>query len=323
MAARGHIAPFRSITVFGGANIDRVGVCLGPVIPGVSNPGTTRNFPGGVGLNVAAALARLGHPVRLVTRVGADRDGETIAETAAATGLDTRFIGVSLSAPTASYLAAIDDQGNLIIGIAAMKICDEITIAAVEPAVSSAPDDDLWIVDANLPAETLDYLVGEAEAKGRPVAGLAVSPAKAVRLTPLLDRLTLLFANRREAAAILERKSDDHHPGVTELATALGGALVPHAVISNGPAPIAVASGGETRAFAPLKVKLRSVNGGGDALVAGTIHGLAGGHGLFEAVLSGLAAAALIVESDATMMADLTPAMLAERIGAPGARSPA
>jgi pseudouridine kinase len=317
------IGPFRSVTVFGGANIDRVATAAGPTILGVSNPGRTRTFPGGVGLNVAAALAGLGHPVRLVTRVGADRDGETIVATAAGSGVDTAGIAVSPHAPTASYQAAIDDRGGLVIGIADMSICDEISAAEVAAAVAATPADDLWVVDANLSAETLDFLVGEAAARGRPVVALAVSPAKAVRLVPLLDRLTLLFANRREAAAILGRKFDERHPPAAELAAALGGELVPHAVISNGADPVAVASDGGVRSFAPLKARVKSVNGGGDALAAGTIHALADGRGLFEAVMSGLAAAAIAVESEGTVLTGLTPALLAERIGASETPQPA
>ena len=82
-----------------------------------------------------------------------------------------------------------------------------------------------------------------------------------------------------------------------------------------GPSRCVAASGGELRAFAPLPAAVRSVNGAGDALAAGTIHGLALGHGLFEAVQFGLAAAAITVESEATLAdADLARAV-AGRIG--------
>src|SRR5438046_2284255 len=116
------IGPFHSITVFGGATIDRIAATAGPPVPGASNPGRARATPGGVGLNIATALARLEHPVRLVARVGADHDGEQIIAAAQAAGVDTTFVGVSSATPTASYHAAFDDKGGLMIGISDMVI---------------------------------------------------------------------------------------------------------------------------------------------------------------------------------------------------------
>jgi pseudouridine kinase len=272
--------------------------------------------PGGVAFNVATNLARLGHPVRLVARVGADFDGKAIIAAAEAAGVDTAGIGVSPAAPTATYQAAFDEAGGLIIGIADMTVCDELTPSAVATAAERSPDRDLWVVDANLPAETLDFLVGEAKSAGRPVVALAVSPAKAVRLSALLDRLTLVFANRREAAALLDRPSDDRHPSASNLASELGSAHASNVVVTNGSDPLSVAAGGEVRSFAPLRAEVRSVNGAGDALAAGTIHGLANGRILFEAILPGLAAAAMTAEEAASSATSLSAGALTARIAA-------
>ena len=57
---------------------------------------------------------------------------------------------------------------------------------------------------------------------------------------------------------------------------------------------------------------MRSVNGAGDGLAAGTIHGLALGRTLTEAVLFGLATAAIAIESAATV-AELTRELVAAR----------
>ena len=81
-----------------------------------------------------------------------------------------------------------------------MAIYEEMTPALIADTTVGERNSDLWVVDANLPAETLAYLATEARAAKRPVAALTVSPAKAERLIPLLDQLTYLFANRREAA---------------------------------------------------------------------------------------------------------------------------
>jgi sugar/nucleoside kinase (ribokinase family) len=308
------IGPFDSVTVFGGATIDRVGRSATAPNAGASNPGTIRAMPGGVGLNLATILARLGLKVRLVARIGSDTDGQAIVATAETAGVDTSAIGISPTAPTARYLAALDHAGGLIVGIADMGVYEEITPSVVAPIAAAAPPGEAWLIDANLPSETIAYLIGEAGAARRPIAALTVSPKKAVRFLPHLDRLTLLFTNRREGAALLGHAPEEAALPAAQLARALASPLAGNVVVSDAAEPLAVATGGEVRTFAPLKADVRSVNGAGDALAAGMIFGLSRGRTLFEAALDGLAAAAITLESDSAVAAKLDPAALVTRI---------
>src|SRR5579864_2772114 len=114
------MGPFDAITIFGGATVDRIAAAAGATVLGSSNPGTARAYPGGVGLNVARGLARLGHRVRFVSRIGGDADGEVVMAAARAAGVETSGVSVSATAPTASYQAAFDHEGSLVIGIADM-----------------------------------------------------------------------------------------------------------------------------------------------------------------------------------------------------------
>jgi pseudouridine kinase len=304
------------VTVFGGASIDRLARSAGPVVAGASNPGTIRVAAGGVGFNVATSLARLGVPTRLVAILGQDADGDRVIREAYRAGVDTDAVLRSKTSSTATYQASFDERGELVLGIADMAVYDGLDAAAVAPAIAS-DDSPLWVVDANLPSLTLDYIVGEAATLGRRVAALAVSPAKAIRLAPLIEEITFLFANRREALAILDRKPDNGTSAPADLAAALGirGTGV---VITNADGPVAAAAGGETRSFAPLRAEVVGVNGAGDALAAGTLYGLAAGCTLFESVRFGLAAAALTVESEETVSPKLSATRLTERMEAGG-----
>ncbi len=302
------------VTVFGGATIDRIAETAAPPVMGASNPGHVRRLPGGVGFNVATIVARLGIAARLVTRVGADPDGEAIIAACAAAGVDTSGVGISADKPTAGYHAAFDDRGELIIGIADMDVCAELTPAAIGPAVASGGDD-FWVVDANLPEETLTVLVEQAAAAGTPVAALAVSPVKAVRLAPILDRLTFLFANRREAAALTGQ--DPNRAGsATALAAELSRTRMTRIVVTAGGEPVIAARAGETRAFIPLKAAVRAVNGAGDSFAAGTIAAMTEGRSLNDAIRSGLAAAALTIEHGSVAAAPFKPGALSARIAA-------
>ena len=309
--------PFRRIdrvTVFGGATIDRITQTDAPPVMGASNPGHARRLPGGVGFNVATIIARLGIAARLVTRIGADPDGEAIIAACSAAGVDTACIGVSAEKPTAGYHAAFDHAGELIIGIADMEICTELTPAAVAAAAATG-DDDFWVVDANLPEDTLAFLVEQAAETRTPVAALSVSPAKAVRLAPLLDRLTFLFANRREAA-VLTGQSPDLAGSATALAAELSRTRMTRIVVTAGGEPVIAARSGETRAFMPLKTEVTAVNGAGDSFAAGTIAAMSEGRSLTDAIRSGLAAAALTIEHGSVAAAPFRPGALSARIAA-------
>ncbi|RWD59710.1 MAG: carbohydrate kinase, partial [Mesorhizobium sp.] len=105
---------------------------------------------------------------------------------------------VFLDRTTPSYTALIDAEGELIVGLADMALYDlafpkQMRRSKVREAIAAA---DAILCDANLPTAALERLV--ALAGDRPVFAIAVSPAKVVRLAPLLSDLSLLFMNRRE-----------------------------------------------------------------------------------------------------------------------------
>lgn len=308
---------FSAVTVFGGATFDRIARCSEPPVMGASNPGTLRHSPGGVGFNVATILARVGIKTRLVTKLAADRDGKAIAATAKKCGvLLVTNTPPPKDAPSATYTATFDNAGGLVIGVADMAICDWIAPADAAAAIGDAPPNDFWVVDANLPSDTLSFIAGEAEHRDYPLAALTVSPAKAVRLTPVLDRIDFLFANRLEAAALL-----DLDPAVgagarqaARYASALADAHGINVVVTNGGEPLASASRGDVRAHAPLRARIKAVNGAGDSLAAGTIRGLADGMALPEAVRLGLAAAALTIEAGGVLDAPFSEDAVAERM---------
>jgi sugar/nucleoside kinase (ribokinase family) len=312
--------PFESVTVFGGATLDRVARSSAPPVMGASNPGTVRHLPGGVGFNVATVLARLGVPTRMATAVGSDAAGDAIVNAAKAAGIDTVAMKSLPGATTAGYHATLDDRGNLIIGIADMKICEQITPAAIVEAVSQTGPRDFWVVDANLPEATLHFLTQEAANARRPIAGLTVSPAKALRLIPVLDDLNFVFTNRKEAASLLGHDPDDVSLSPMGMAAELAGPRQTSIIITNGAEPLAAAVDGDVRSFAPLRANARGVNGAGDSLVAGTILGLSEALPLSDAIRFGLAAAALTVEAGSIISAPFSADALAERIVGPQER---
>lgn len=303
--------PYSGVTVFGGVTLDRVAKTDGPAVLGASNPGMVRRLPGGVGFNVATILARLGVRTRFVSRVGADADGESILTSAREMGIETGGLGVSPTGATAGYHATFDNEGNLVVGVADMKICDEITPASLARMALSQREGDFWIIDANLPAESIAFLVEEAAQAGTPVAALTVSPAKALRFVPVLDRLSYVFTNRREAASMLGLDPNDAGLNVARLAAELARTRSAYVIVTNGGESLAAAHGADVRSFVPFRATITGVNGAGDSFAAGSIEALVHGYELKDAIRHGLAAAAMTLEAGTAAAAPFQPGILA------------
>src|SRR5436305_1609091 len=69
-------------------------------------------FLGGAPFNVACHLRAAGHPVAMVSRVGADRLGDEAVRRAAAYGVDTALIQRDAALPTGFASVTLDAAGN-------------------------------------------------------------------------------------------------------------------------------------------------------------------------------------------------------------------
>lgn len=283
------------VTVFGSVVADTRLVTEAPARPGTSNPATSRERSGGVGRNVAMALARMGLAIRLSSRVGEDAAGQALVDELRAAGIDTGGIESSARHPTARYWAVLEPSGELVIGLADMAVFAEHGAAAVEQ-VAARPAA-AWFIDCNLPAATLALLLDHPK---RPalVAADTVSAAKALRLRGHLARLDLLFTNAAEAAALVG-------PGPpAELARRLVAQGVGAVVLGQGAAGLVLADATGVHALDALAVPVVDVTGAGDALAAGVLAARLAGLELAAACRIGRLAAALAVGSDAAVPQD-------------------
>ncbi|TGQ54028.1 carbohydrate kinase [Mesorhizobium sp. M1C.F.Ca.ET.193.01.1.1] len=280
------------ILALGGAHIDRRGQVSGTYVPAASNPGIMREDVGGGVFNALRSVVKRGVSASLLSVRGGDAAAETVASAIAGAGIDDLSV-VFLDRTTPSYTALIDTEGELIVGFADMGLYDlafpkQIRRAKVREAIAGV---DAILCDANLPTAALERLV--AQAGGRPLFAIAISPAKVVRLAPLLGDLSLLFMNRREAAALAgaDMSGRDLVDAVKRLGLAAG-------VITAGSAP--VLGFDQSGVFAidpPAPRQVADVTGAGDALTGATVAALLRGLPLRAALREGVAAAMLAIES--------------------------
>jgi sugar/nucleoside kinase (ribokinase family) len=170
---------------------------------------------------------------------------------------------------------------------------------ALREAISNAR---AILVDANLPEAALRAV---AERAVGPIFAIAISPAKAPRLTAIASRIHTIFMNIREAKALTGH--DDARQRLDGLA-ALG---FSRAVITDGSRAVLVLDGEACQAvIPPSAAKVADVTGAGDALAGATLAALSKDNntGLADAVRSGVAAAQLTLRVEGPIAQALTGA---------------
>ena len=192
------------IAVIGGANMDIGGFPSGLCAMGDSNPGRIRMSAGGVGRNIACALARLGVETQLVTALGGDAFAEVLRRTARPRRGPVQRLAFPDVASSA-YLFISDPSGDMRLAVNDMAICERLTPEALADKLAALNGMDAVVLDANLPEATLRYL---AERLTVPLIADAVSAAKALRLLPVLPRLRALEAQRAGGRSAHRRPGD-------------------------------------------------------------------------------------------------------------------
>ncbi|MER9681226.1 PfkB family carbohydrate kinase [Mesorhizobium sp. M0184] len=295
-----------TILAVGGAYIERRGRVAGAFVPAASNPGTMREHVGGAVFNALRCSVRRGASASLLSVRGGDALGDTVLRAVTEVGI-ADLSAVFLDRATPSHTMLIDSDGGLIAGLADMALYElalpkQIRRAKVREAIGSA---DAVLCDANLPSTALERLA--ALAAGKPVFALAVSPNKAARLTPVLDRLAMAFMNRHEAGVLAGVGIDADDQGIVD---GLRRAGLKSGVITAGDEP--VLGFDELSAFSispPPLQKRTDTAGAGDALAGATIAALLRGLTLRAALREGIAAAMLVVESAAFTSAGFAEAL--------------
>ncbi len=302
----------KKILVLGGAHLDRRGMIESETIAGASNPGSWMEEAGGGGFNAARNLSRLGFSVRIIAPRGGDANGETVAAAAREAGVaDTPF--TFLDRRTPSYTAILERDGNLVIAIADMDLYKLFTprrlrVRAVREAVMES---DILLCDANLPQDTLQAIATAAVANQKPLAAIAISPAKVVRLKEALPQIDNLFMNEAEAGALTGKTVTDIREWPDHL-QALG---LRGGVVTRGAQHVIAFSEHETAVLRPPVIdNVCDVTGAGDAMASGYLAAIAQGRLPSEALRWGAAAAAITVQSFSATAAELDVDLLANML---------
>ena len=294
-----------SVVVIGAASLDMKGRSDMPLVAGTSNPGSIRISPGGVGRNVAENLARLGVSTMLLSAVGDDSVGKYLLDATNAGGVDVSRLIVSSEFPSASYLAAVDHNGNPVLSIDDMHIMELVTPKHIYANRKWITGASMVVLDGNLSPASIKSAVSVAAKASVPVCVDPASVALSPRVSPHLSQLFMVVPNQAEAEALSGVPSSDSDQAIAA-AQRLVSMGVNTAVITLAEKGLVYATSEETGRVPAMQVEVTDPTGGGDALTGALVFGLVNGFSVSEAARLGVSAAALTLSSTDTVCPDLS-----------------
>jgi pseudouridine-5'-phosphate glycosidase/sugar/nucleoside kinase (ribokinase family) len=316
-----HTAIHAPIVVMGGVLLDIVAKpTKGEKLRlGTSNPALCTESDGGVARNIAEVLSRLGSLPLLYSAVGKDDRGLALLDR-----LSTDFgitsvhetIGVVEGANTATYLAILNEHGDLHTACADTDVLDCIQV----PPLHVLEQADILVLDANPPTEILHQTAMIAMRAGTKIFLEPTSAAKAVKVgsdRSLMSYLTYASPNLDELSAMADGWSsttDDHDvlyydedlSIVRPLAEKVIEKMNPaeaHLIVTCGVKGVLLASrilGSREITFqrfpAPKGVTVQNATGAGDSLSGAFVYALLRGKSVPEAVKIGMDAAMISLQ---------------------------
>ena len=304
------VSPASYVVVVGGVNMDIGGISHAQLVSADSNPGRVRISLGGVGRNIAHNMALMGLDVRMVTVLGGDFYAQKIVSTCGEMGIDiSRSLRVA-DAITSTYLFISGPDGDMKLAISDMDIYSHLTPAFLASKLSLFNNAKLLVVDTNIPAESIAWLVEHVEV---PVFADPVSTAKAEKLRPVLGKLHTIKPNRIEAELLSGVPITDER-SLRRAANVLLKTGLRQVFISLGTGGVFAANQDRGLHLPSIPGSMVNATGCGDAFMAALAWAYMEGMDLEQSAYAGLAASSIALEGSETINPEMSVDAIRSRL---------
>jgi sugar/nucleoside kinase (ribokinase family) len=267
------------ILVLGASVVDIFGFCENKYASRDSIPGRIKMTFGGVCRNIAENLARMEVNTKFISVLGDDEIGREIIEHSRYIGYDMSESLILKDKRTPTYLAVLDEHGEMVSGINDMSSINRLDIEYIESKADVIKKADYVFLDADNPLN-LKFLLETYHEDTKFILD-PISANKTVKILPLIGGFHTIKPNRLEAEVIADMsiKNDDdllkaaakiHDLGVTNL------------FITLDKEGVFYSSGKTQGLLKSLNPNVRNVTGAGDSFVAGIGYGYTKGMSIDE-----------------------------------------
>ena len=254
------------VLVLGASVIDIFGFSVAKYSPYNSTPGVVNMSFGGVCRNIAENLARIGVNTKFISILGDDEKGKSILDHSKVIGYDMRDSLILKDGGTPTYLAILNECGEMVSSISDMKSIDELNTDFIDSKSDIIVGAEYTFLDADNP-EILEYIVTKYKGKTKFVLD-PVSAEKANNIRHLVHHFHTIKPNRYEAEIMLGYKLD------TDKALSKAGKYfrsigIENVFISLDEDGIYYINSNKSGIIKAKNVSVKNVTGAGDSFVAG------------------------------------------------------
>ncbi|QEH68596.1 kinase [Cellulosilyticum sp. WCF-2] len=299
--------------VFGIAIYDIFGFSYATYRPYDSNPGKVKVSCGGVCRNIAENMSLVGTNTQFISILGDDEKGKDILRQAEKVGLDMSNTLIVHGGSTPTYMAILDENGEMVSAVVDTKLANEFSKEALSERASIIENAEYMFLGADNPP-FIEHIVTTYQGKTKFVLD-PVSAAKAARIKHLLHYFHTVKPNRHEAEVLcgFEVKT---YEDARKAGAYLRGLGVQNVFISLDVDGVYYNDGKEEGIIKANALEVINVTGAGDAFVAGIGAGYMANKSTVEIVKYAIAMSNITIAHEETinpnMAADLVEAYVRE-----------
>ena len=281
----------KPVICIGAALVDDIFTSKGTIDSGTSNPSTLFKSPGGVARNIASHLARLDHPVELISHIGNDATGDWLYKKCSSTGIGMSHV-IRNEEPTGCFTAINQPNGEMFVGASVSHLESQLNIEYLEKVADLLCEARLLVLDCNLHPDAIHWILNFAKENKVPCIIEPVSVSKAKKLHQANLSYTLMISpNEIELCAIAD---NDDLSAAIEIVQGRG---LKYLWMRSGSKGSTIFSrAGNVHLDAP-DADLKDTTGSGDAALAGWIHGWLMGAKLEDCLRFGNALAGMAIST--------------------------
>ncbi|PAB56895.1 carbohydrate kinase family protein [Anaeromicrobium sediminis] len=258
------------ILVFGASVVDIIGFSSAKYRSYDSTPGNIKITFGGVCRNIAENMARVGVNTKFISILGNDEKGRSMLEHSKVIGYDMCESLILENGTTPTYMAILDEYGEMVSAIADMKSVDEMNFEFIDSKREIIENSQYTFLDADNPTN-LQYILETFKGKTKFILD-PISAAKAKNIRHLIKHFHTIKPNRHEAEVLagFEIKTDADLKEAADYFLDLG---VKNVFISLDEDGIYYSNGLECGKIRANNACVKNVTGAGDSFVAGLGYG--------------------------------------------------
>ena len=162
-----------------------------------SNPGKVRTSFGGVCRNIAECMARVGVNTKFISVLGDDEAGIRMMDHSKVMNYDMSESLIVKGGSTPTYMAILDEQGEMVSAVVDMKIIDAFTTDFIDSKADIIKNSEYMILDSDRP-DIVEYIIKTFSGDTKFILD-PVSAAKAELVKHLIKYFHTIKPNRYEA----------------------------------------------------------------------------------------------------------------------------